>query len=152
MVQKNQNKQVVFQPPTWDRTRPQWTSTIDEILSRNHTWNWFGYGCFPKIGVPQNRWVYNGKPLSKWMIWGEKPPYFRKPPYNMGFVSWFFQPSIAFLRHLCSVFVSLQVFTLRGCSPSSRGPWHWTCTATKGGANLASMVGLGGCPWRVRHT
>ena len=40
-------------------------------------------------GVPQNRW-YNGKPWTKWMIWG-KIRYFRKHPYGKeGFLPVFF--------------------------------------------------------------
>ena len=31
---------------------------------------------FPKTGIPQNGWFYNGKSYQKWMIWGGKPPIF----------------------------------------------------------------------------
>ena len=34
------------------------------------------YMVFPKIEVPQNGWVFNGKPLLKWMFWGENPTIF----------------------------------------------------------------------------
>jgi len=37
------------------------------------------YGCFQKWGKPPKWMVYNGKPLLKWMIWGDH--YFRKHPY-----------------------------------------------------------------------
>ena len=35
---------------------------------------------FPKIGVPQNWWFIMENPMSKWMIWGIFP-YFWKHPY-----------------------------------------------------------------------
>ena len=36
------------------------------------------YGCFPKIGVKNPKWMVKimESPINPWMIWGEKPPIF----------------------------------------------------------------------------
>ena len=42
--------------------------------TNQHTW------VFPKIGVFPPKWMfYTGKPLSKWMIWGENPLFSETP-------------------------------------------------------------------------
>ena len=51
---------------------------------RNSLWHQLAsYQCM-KMGVsknrvPQNGWVYNGKPPLKWKIWGENPPFKETP-------------------------------------------------------------------------
>ena len=51
----------------------------------HHTIQIANIWVFPKKRVPQKWMVYNGKPLSKWMIWGFSP-YFRKHPFRVPFL------------------------------------------------------------------
>ena len=43
------------------------------------------YGCFQKIGVPQNGWFISWKTLLKWMIWGENPLFSEHPYILLGY-------------------------------------------------------------------
>ena len=52
-------------------------------------WHFIFIWVFPKIGVPQypqNGWFIMENPMNKWMIWGEKHPYFLvQHPYSLLF-------------------------------------------------------------------
>ena len=130
MVQKSQNKWVALQPGTLPVVLGAANfNNIDEIVSRNHTWLagwWFQpiWKILVKLGIFPN-------------FRGENKIYLKPPPR---WIDLDMNPSIASSSPLIYSEASLdpksrsqsqpsrlRVFTLRGCSPSSRELWHWTC-------------------------